>query len=298
MIDISGLSYYEINLDSRDATSTADAAYSSLDYPLFELGGKLPLQRIAYMKILSASIPFSYYVINTENNTFTLTDTSGVFLITLKPGTYSSTSMATELTTKLTASASTFTYTATFDSDDQSFSIVNGSVLSLLFTFTFSGLRTSIAPNLGFSTGVNTSQTHTASTGNQLKGSATQLLGASFLYVNSNTVGNDVGMFLPKGSLAFANGGPQMTVVPTQGVYGDDIHYVDPCPQQWFDMQGMDSLTKMDMFITDGDTLAITKFNGKSFSVKIGLMLQNESQTYGHIDAGKVKVTGKRVRRE
>jgi len=278
--DIAGLTYYEINLDSRNASSTADAAYSSLDFPMYELSGKVQLSRIAYMKVLSCSIPFSYYTINTTNNTFTLTDNSGIFIITLQPGTYSFAEMITEMGTKLNDSASTFTYTVTFRESDFSFSITNGSIPNLPFTFTFPTAANALAIVLGFAQGANPSQTFTV-LGNKLTGGVSELLGPNFLYVNSNAIGNDFDMFLPRGSEQFGNGGPQMAVVPTDGIRGDDIHYKDPAPELWFDMRGMETLTRMDLFITDGGSHEILRFNGKAFTVKIGVLLANNTMKHG-----------------
>lgn len=88
-------------------------------------------------------------------------------------------------------------------------------------------------------------------------------------------------MFLPRGSEQFGNGGPQMAVVPTDGIRGDDIHYKDPAPELWFDMRGMETLTRMDLFITDGGSHEILRFNGKAFTVKIGVLLANSSMKHG-----------------
>lgn len=261
--------------------------------------------RIAYMKILQASIPFSYYTVNTDNNTCTLLDTSISTNFQLAPGTYTPAALITELTDKLNGSGTTYTYTVTYNASNLAFAITNGSVLSNPFSITFAtaGIRKdTLGSVLGFPTGSQTSQTHQAAVapiGNRLQGGVSELAGANFLYINSNSVGNEVNLFLPRGSNGFGNGGPQMAMMPTtdQGVFGDNMHYEDPCHDLWFDMGGIESLTKLDLFVSDGGSQEITRFNGRSFSVKIGMLLADGSlQHAGHITANNVTVTGKRPR--
>ena len=59
--------YIEFEFDSLDAQTSINATVASTDWPLFRL--PRPLSNIAAMKILEVQIPFSYYVIDTKNNT-------------------------------------------------------------------------------------------------------------------------------------------------------------------------------------------------------------------------------------
>lgn len=286
MTDIPGLSYYELILDSRDASYTYDAAYSKFDYPSFELGGKLRAEKIAYMKVLEASIPFSYFTINSDNSDITLVDTSPVNVtFNLASGTYDSASLITELQTKLnTGTGTAFTYVVTFDPVRLAFTISNGNaVVGKTFSLAFSttGVRKdTLATVLGFPTGVVGSSFVTAT--NKIIGGVSELLGSNFVYINSNAVGNEVNLFLPRGSNQFGNGGPQMAMVPTtSGAFGDDMIYQDPCHQYWFNTGKIESLTKIDLFISDGGSQEVLRFNGRSFSVKIGMMLADSSIAYG-----------------
>jgi hypothetical protein len=292
MTDVAGLSYYEIILDSRDASNKYDPAYTSLDYPSFDLGGKLQLQKIAYMKVIEASIPFTYYTVNSDNNAITLSDSSGVFSITLAPGTYSPSAMIAELTAKFAATPTIYTYTVTYNPADLSFSVFNGAAVSNPFTITFSLGRDTLGVVLGFPQGAQTSQTFNAGAGgNRLAGGASELLGTNFLYVNSNAIGNEMDMFLPVGSSQFGNGGPQMAVIPTEGLtFGDDFHYQDPAPTLWYDMRDIESLTKMDLFITDGGSQRILKFNGRGYMIKLGVLLADKAVEHGTITTGSLQI--------
>jgi hypothetical protein len=286
MTDIPGLSYYELILDSRDASYTYDAAYSKFDYPSFELGGKLRAEKIAYMKVLEASIPFSYFTINSDNSDITLVDTSPVNVtFNLASGTYDSASLITELQTKLNTGTGTgFTYVVTFDPVRLAFTISNGNAVAgntFSLAFSTTGVRKdTLATVLGFPTGVVGSSFVTAT--NKIIGGVSELLGSNFVYINSNAVGNEVNLFLPRGSNQFGNGGPQMAMVPTtSGAFGDDMIYQDPCHQYWFNTGKIESLTKIDLFISDGGSQEVLRFNGRSFSVKIGMMLADSSIAYG-----------------
>lgn len=286
MTDIPGLSYYELILDSRDASYTYDAAYSKFDYPSFELGGKLRAEKIAYMKVLEASIPFSYFTINSDNSDITLVDTTPANVtFNLASGTYDSASLITELQTKLnTATGTGFAYVVTFDPVRLAFTISNGSPVpgnTFNLTFSTTGVRKdTLATVVGFPTGVVNSSFVTAT--NKIIGGVSELLGSNFVYINSNAVGNEVNLFLPRGSNQFGNGGPQMAMVPTtSGAFGDDMIYQDPCHQYWFNTGKIESLTKIDLFITDGGSQEVLRFNGRSFSVKIGMLLADSSIAYG-----------------
>jgi len=276
MGDSAGLSYHEIILDSRDSSYPYDPSFSALDYPAFTLGGKLKLVKIAYMKILEASIPFTYYVINTDNNTFTLSDGTYTGPVVIAPGTYSPTDMITELTAKLNA-VSGLVYTVTANASNRTFTISTTGP----FTLTFVDTVDSLAFVLGFVVGANSSVL------NVLQGSVEQLLGSNFVYINSNSVGNQVNLFLPQGSSTYGNGGPQMAMVPVTGSFGSNIIFKDPCSTLWFDMQEIESLTKLDLFVVDGVTHKTLKFNGRGFSVKIGVLLSDTS-TADRMEVGRV----------
>jgi len=298
-MDSAGLTYYEVILDSSNATYPQDSGYTKLDFPFFEIAGKLALNNIAYAKVLEVMIPFSYYTVNTLNNALQLIDSSGSFPLVISPGTYSPPSMVTELQTVLNNSASTFTYTVLYNSADLSFSIYNNSAVTAPFSVTFSIALDTLGFVLGFGSGIQASQTFDgAAGGNRLKGSVSSLLGHSYIFLNSQAIGNDTDLFLPRGSVRFGNGGPQLATIPrlTQESGGSDIHWIDPCPQKWFDLQNLDSLTGMDLFITDPNGNILT-FNGKSFMVKLGVLLADTSQLRAsHMSAKKIKVTGSNKR--
>ena len=102
--------------------------------------------------LLSASIPKSYYLIDSTNNTFTITETggNGTKTIAITVGNYSFSQMATTLTTLIAAAGLAFTYTISTSTATGKFTFTQttgASASSMTFT--------TASPNavLGFSVG-------------------------------------------------------------------------------------------------------------------------------------------------
>lgn len=62
------LRYNEFEFDSFSAVTPFNGTSSALDWPLYTIGK--PLNNVAGLKIIEAQIPFTYYTINSTNNTF------------------------------------------------------------------------------------------------------------------------------------------------------------------------------------------------------------------------------------
>lgn len=283
--------YYEFQLDSFDFSQAANNSVAPTDWPLFKIGGKNPLENIAAIKILEVQIPFSWYVFNTSNNTFLLTETGqSPVVVTLPVGNYNATQMTVNLQMALTAaSLSTLTYTVTYDSTLQKFSFYNNSVSTLPFSLTFGDSNDSGNTNprnlIGFPAG------ETVSSGFLVSGTprgnfivapnAMSVTGANYIYLNSLKIGNLTDMYLPRGAvnLGGGNAGPQMAKIPVNVQPGGVIFWNDPCPEHWFSLQNLTSLTEIDFFISLGNTSGQfpLKLNGQSFSLKLGMMLTDFS---------------------
>jgi hypothetical protein len=70
--------------------------------------------------VLQANIPKSYYLVQSTNNTFTLTELGVPYTVTVPIGNYTRTNLKTALTTLLTAaSGNAWTYTVTIPSTSQ-----------------------------------------------------------------------------------------------------------------------------------------------------------------------------------
>ena len=109
------LQYLELELDSQDYTQGYEFGVSALDWPEFQIGGKQPLVNIGAMKIVEVQVPFTWYTVTTNNNTFTVWElglgsgVDGGFVyypttLTIPPGNYDTTSLGTAMSLALQGS--------------------------------------------------------------------------------------------------------------------------------------------------------------------------------------------------
>lgn len=295
----SNLKYYEFELDSLDASQGANNSASAIDWPLFQIGGKKPLENIAAIKILEVQIPFTWYVFNSSNNTFIYQDVFiGPITVSLPIGNFTANQIVTNLENSINqynaltnplgiVSQTNFIYTVTYDSTVQKFTIWNNDgIFSRKFSLTFGSAddqigNTNPALLLGFNPGANISLGAAASGtpfGSFLTApNAMSVTGPNYLYINSARIGNLTDIYLPRGAgnLGGGNAGPQMAKVPINVQPGGVIYWSDPNPDRWFDLENLSSLTEIDFFLTLGNTSAQTplRLNGQPFSLKLGILL-------------------------
>ena len=280
--------YYEFQLDSVASDYGFSGTETRLDWPIFQVGGKKPLENIAGIKVLEVQIPFSWYIVNNLNNTFILLETSGGnTTVTIPVGNYTSGTLTTALQTALrAASANTILYVVSYNSTTQKFSIINGVGTSSPFSFIFGNAvigdnSTSPVEILGFNRGTITSVF--GSGANTLSApNIANITGPNYLYVNSSKLGNLTDMYLPKTSDNATNGnsGPEMAKVPIGVQPGGTILWVDPSPTMFFDLENLSSLTEIDFFLTLGNSNQVLKLNGLSFSLKLGILVNEYTQNY------------------
>lgn len=266
------LEYYEFEFDSADTNDTPDGANSTLNWPLFLLGR--PLTDVAAIKILEVQIPFSYYIFNSNNNTFVLTDNSGTYTITIPIGNYSASTLAAQLATSLSA-ASGSTYTVTYNSltNQLNYSVPTASTTT--FSLTFGAVPNNGSTNpriwMGMSAGVTTS---TTSGSNQIINSTSILVsGPNYLYVNSVNFGSQCQLFLPDGPFTSGTIGPQVAKIPVNCTSYNTIFWQDPDPLKWFDLESLSNFAKIDFYLTMGNITTPLDLNGLSFSLKLGVLV-------------------------
>lgn len=281
-----GLRYYEFQLDSYDAFQPADNQYSKLDIPLFYVGGKKPLVDIAAVKALEVQVPFTYYVFNEDNNSFILNeDGYPSQTVTIPEGNYTVNQLLSTLTALMQPSGigCHWTYTITYSSITQKLTFATnntgGGATTSPFSLEFGlvGDRGFTNPRLwlGFNAGVNQSQTFSTSTGDVLVApNVINLSGPNYLYLCSNRFGNLVNNYLPTGSAAGGNSGPQITKIGVNANPGGVITFVDPDNGKYFDLENLQSLYELDFYFTAGSNPAPLKLNGASFSIKLALLLR------------------------
>jgi hypothetical protein len=302
------LKMYEFELDSYDASQPFQSGALSTDWPLFKVGGKRPLENIAAMKIIEVEIPFTWYVINSSNNTFILNETGfpnipitltwtapGVVPMIPEEGNYTIAQMSgtyvAGVSGLLNNSLSYFsnsvglnyTYSSSYSTVTQKITVWNNSTLtSKPFSLQF-GADVNDTGNtnprfvLGYQGGLNTSAGYNGTVGDFLTAPfAVQLTGPNYLYLNSQKLGNLTDLYLPQGAknLYGGNSGPQIAKIPINVQPGGVIFWSDPDPFKYFDLENLGSLTEVDFYLTLGNLSGQTplKLNGVNFSIKLALL--------------------------
>lgn len=126
---------YIVQVDSDNRLS---GTHSNFEY-------RIPLTDENYdsVAVLSASIPKTYYLVDTGRNTFTLTENTTTHTITIPKGNYSTESFKTTLTSLLNSTGS-YIYTITFIDPEDTTQASTG-----LYTITVSG-NSSVQPIISF----------------------------------------------------------------------------------------------------------------------------------------------------
>lgn len=281
------LRYFEYQLDSLDNSGACVGGVSPLNWPVFLLGGKRPLENIAAIKILEVQIPFSYYVINSGNNTFLLFEedqTSTSSTVTIPVGNYTPNQICSALGSALSAATlSGHTYTVTYNDQTLKLTITATNVSRFRLSFGASTNSGNINPRLyiGFPGGFTVSSGGTPN--RMVSPNAVMLSGPNYIYVNSQKMGSLFNVYLPQGAfnLGGGNAGPQITKVPISSNSGGVIFWQDPDPQKWFDMGNLDQLNSIDFYLTLGNTTTQIPLdlNGLSFSIKLGVLLGSRDRS-------------------
>ena len=299
------LKYYEYELDSLDATCANTDGVAKTDWPMFLLGGKVPLTNIAAFKILEVQIPFSWYVFNTQNTTsnanntqWTLVETGGAQSgISLYPqiaiGNYSGgAALATALQAALNTVSSFYTVVFNVQLQKLVFSTTKVGVTSFTFGFGATTNSGNFNPRLyiGFPGGITTS-----SGTSMVSPNVVLISGPNYLYLNSNTLGPLANLYLPQGAfnLGGGNAGPQVAKIPVSISSGNVLFWQDPDPQKWFDVENLPLLNQIDFYLTLGNTTTQSplQLNGLSFSIKLAVL----TNTFSHNDLGGGLQHGERV---
>lgn len=258
------LEYIEIYLDSRDSVVTTPA-YANTDWPTFRF--QTPIQNIAKMKILEAEIPFSYYVVNTDNNRIVLTET-GSSTAVIPVGNYTVTDLATALGAALTAASLALgsrTYTVTY------------STITGRFTISSSGTFTLSVSSLLLQSVLGLQATNPSSGSTLVAPHVAMVTGPNYVYANSDSLGPSFQTYLPSTATQFPlSKGPQMARIPVTDNPGAVSYYQDPVPEKWFDTQNLLQLQQLDMYFTLGNTNEKIRFQGQHFSIKLGLLIRTQ----------------------
>ncbi len=271
--------YMEIEFDSLDNNGSISAGVAATDWPNFYIGGKVILGKVSALKVLSCTVPFSYYLITPENATFYVAvDGGAAVAVTLTTGNYNMTTICTELAAQLLASTGmVFTVSYVLSTQKLLFSVP----ATHFFTFQFGNPDDTGNYNPRLWIGFPAGYTYSVGT-SMVSPNAIQLSGPNYLYLNSSTLGDKTDIFLPEGArnLSGGNTGPQIANITVNADSSGMIYYQDPDPQKWFSC-GETTIQQIDFFFTMGNTSSQKplRFNGLGFFIKLGLLLKKGSRT-------------------
>ncbi len=279
------LHYNEWEADASDRT------LGTLNHPTFIL--QKEVSDLVGFKVIEAEIPFTYYVINPTNQTFTLTEPGGTnapITITLPVGNYTGSSITQALQTALAAGTGVIrTYTVTLTASTGKLRIASSANEAFVLTFGTTGDFGASNPRLwlGMAAGANT-----ATAGVLVAPSVALLSGPSYLYLCSTRLGllnNDT---LRRGDLA--QSGAVVAKIPVNTNPGGTIMWSDPDTGKYFEVDAA-QLTSVDFYLAFGGVgmaLPEVDLNGVAFSVKIGLITadtQVAKRSGGTLMSGRAK---------
>ena len=263
--------YNEFEIDSFDANQSFNSLYSISNWPRIFFGK--PLENVVAVKVLQATIPFRYYVVNSSNNTFLLNATT----ITIPVGTYTSAEMVTTLGSLLSAALAGTV--VSYSDTTMKFTISNTTPTAFTLTFGSAGNNGQTNARLGHGSYAGV----TSSTATQVAPNGAQLNGPPYLYLNSRNLGSMVHLYLNGDGLvnppSTGADGPQVCMIPVNATRGETITYNDPDPQKWFYTGSHNLSGNLDFYLTAGigSEQVPLDLNGSRFVIKLGI-LQSRAQ--------------------
>jgi hypothetical protein len=184
--------------------------------------------------------------------------------IRIPVGTYTGTSLATQLQTLLAAVSVGFTVTWS----DVTLKFTFTHPLATAWSFFFANRDTAYSP-LGFVPNVTYANTGIGST--IVSATVAQVTGPYYIYVNSNRLGSLVNFNLPDQSVG---NGTEICRIPINVQYGSVIFYNDPNPNFFFDFFTAQQFQSFDFYLTLGSDQYQKPLDmkGSPWSLKLGIL--------------------------
>lgn len=260
------LQYIELLVDSTLATNTGKSGETSLDFPLFPFTQKSFV--CAGIKVLSAEIPFTYWMINSSNNLIAMNS----YLIEIPVGTYNADTLATVIKTAAEAQTGG-TWTITWDNVHLKYTFSWTDGFSTLFTLDFITTQdyTELQDILGFT------ELGYASSTSITSEKVASPMGPTYLYINSSRIGRGIDALVPAGEDGVAATVEQMCRIPINVNYSDIIFYEDQSYATFFDFKETTNFNGFDLYLTLGTSKKPVRLNGLGFSVRIGLYVYRDA---------------------
>lgn len=294
--------YLEFEFDSKDTSDTMESLPTltyltedliekvKLNWPLFNTGR--PIEgTIAAMKILEVQIPFSYYIVNPTNNILRVVEFfAPPRNIVVPPGNYTGQTLASTLEsllnngTSLSPSGTPTVYQVTYNNITGKFKFESHATNASGGGYTIRMNTVANDPRGYYDLGTVLGFFHGDQTPTIVPGpgeyntelystNVAQITGPNYIYVCSNLMGQQMKLHLPKGADNKGQIGPQMAKIPVNVNPGGVIFWQDPDPQKWFNIDELSNFYNIDLYCTLGHIPGKIDFNGLSFSVKLGMLI-------------------------
>ena len=222
--------YSELNVDSYNNSGQGGATFVNSSSPTNQIFASWPkyvlslatmrTPDVVAIKVLSAEIPFSWDVFNSFTSKFTFTDSGTPNIITIPTGSPTGTALAASLQSLMAAIRVGFT--VTFNTTTLKFTFTQPAAVA--WSLTFGDISTPHA-GLGFLANSTTSATGAGST--IISPLVAMVTGPSFLYLNSNSLGNLINFNTV--STTLVGMGSSICRIPVTENYGNVVFYNDPC---------------------------------------------------------------------
>ena len=259
------LDYYELTLDSAQASISRNST-NPLNWPSFPL--TTSILKVRGFKILEAQIPFSFNSINATNNTFQIRPFSnpnspiGPYVFTIPPGNYGIDSLLIVLNA-VDSPYTVFSYSQTTNL----FTVQRNDLINPNFYLDFPDSL--LAGMIGFNKGTTQSSSSTI-----VAPQVSSLTGSFSVYINSKELGPLINFYTPDSSTAVFKSS-KIGKIPLNGAAGTVTYWQDTNPFGWFDLRGKKLASFVDFYLTILGSDIPLDLNGKSFSLKIGLLTEN-----------------------
>lgn len=276
---------YEYNVWHGDSTQRSGGTNNK---PSFTLSPSIP--NILGAKLMSAQIPFTYYVINESNNVFYYEDTHAdasvhYHRITLTPGHYNAEELAANLQNRLRASTIRLGILVTYDHSlnklviqDPTLEAGQSRPFALIFrddpfdpSHTFDH---HLGPYLGFNSGRTPSEDLGSEGSRLIAPNALLITGPNYLYITTSFAGRLSNSIRVNSSIR--NERPIFAKIPVTVNPGGIILFHDTSPTFYFDM-ALDQISHIELSLIFGDSGAEVDLNGAPWSVVFEFLTQRDT---------------------
>ena len=252
--------YIEVLVDS------ADFQAGSKNMPTYVF--QYPAHDIIGYRVLEASVPFTWYVVNSGNNQFNFMRSGGssYILITIPPGNYDNTTIVTTVIGLLNTADATTDFSGTCDKTTNYKFVFTNTTNDFVLDFSMSANCASL---LGFASG----STYTSTSKSLTSVYTCNFTGAGNLFLKSNLGAGSFSSLITS-TLGSANT-EVIATVPVTVNPNSVINWQNPATQ-FFTVPEI-SINQIRLWFTQGANTTPLDFNGADYWVKLALVKRKKN---------------------